>query len=65
MSKKLAIARAAWNPAKMAEQHDDVRLKMLCYAILAPNPHNKQPWSVELSDRTLLPFTLTVSASCR
>ena len=22
---------------------------MLCYAILAPNPFNKQPWSVELS----------------
>ncbi len=33
----------------MAEQHDDVRLKMLCYAILAPNPYNKQAWSVELS----------------
>jgi len=48
-SSKLAIARAAWDPAKVASQHDDVRLKMLCYAILAPNPHNKQPWSVELS----------------
>ena len=48
-SSKLAIARAAWDPAKVASQHDDVRLKMLCYAILAPNPFNKQPWSVELS----------------
>jgi hypothetical protein len=46
---KLAAARVAWSPAKMAEQYDDVRLKMLCYAILAPNPHNIQPWSVELS----------------
>lgn len=46
---KLAIARSAWDPAKMANQQDDIRLKMLCYAILAPNPHNKQPWLVELS----------------
>lgn len=41
-SSKLAIARAVWDPTKMAEQHDDIRLKMLCYAILAPNPFNKQ-----------------------
>jgi len=46
---KLAIARSAWDPEKMANQHDDIRMKMLCYAILAPNPYNKQPWLVELS----------------
>ncbi len=66
-SRKLAAARVAWDPAKAAEQHDDVRLKMLCYAILAPNPHNKQAWSVELrgedavalyvDPRRLLPMT--------
>jgi len=26
----------------------DIRLKVLSYAILAPNPHNKQPWIVKL-----------------
>lgn len=28
---------------------DDIRLKVLSYAILAPNPHNKQPWIVKLT----------------
>ena len=28
---------------------EDVRLKVLSYAILAPNPHNKQPWIVKLT----------------
>ncbi len=27
----------------------DIRLKVLAYAILAPNPHNKQPWIIKLS----------------
>ncbi len=27
---------------------NDVRLKLLAYAILAPNAHNRQPWLVEL-----------------
>ena len=28
---------------------EDIRLKVLAYAILAPNPHNKQPWIVKLT----------------
>lgn len=57
--------RAAWvNPGA---GETDVRRKALSYAILAPNPHNMQPWLVDLTtpdeitlyiDRTrLLPVT--------
>ncbi len=34
-----------WQPKK----HKDDRITMLSYAILAPNPHNRQPWKVDLS----------------
>lgn len=39
-------ALAAWtaDPARYA----DPRMRMLSYAILAPNPHNRQPWLVGL-----------------
>jgi len=39
-------ATAAWQPQ---EDYQDVRLRALSYAILAPNPHNRQPWMVDLS----------------
>ena len=29
--------------------YDEPRLRALSYAILAPNPHNRQPWLVDLS----------------
>ena len=35
-----------WSPVK----YQDDRLTMLSYAILAPNPHNRQPWIVDLSE---------------
>lgn len=41
--------REEWNPENVAKQYDDIRLKILCFAILAPNPHNKQPWKIDLS----------------
>jgi len=60
-----ASAIAAWNGPDPAET--DVRIRALSHAILAPNPHNRQPWLVDLSvageitlycDRTrLLPHT--------
>ncbi len=37
-------ALAPWKPAP----YDDPRKAALSYAILAPNPHNLQPWLVEL-----------------
>jgi hypothetical protein len=27
----------------------DIRLRLLSYAILSPNPHNKQPWNIQLT----------------
>lgn len=38
-------ALAPWG---MAGAYDDPRKNALSYAILAPNPHNRQPWIVEL-----------------
>lgn len=40
-------ARAPWNRAGSA--YDEPRMRALSYAILAPNPHNRQPWMVDLS----------------
>ena len=39
-------ALAPWQPAP----YDDPRKAALSYAILAPNPHNRQPWLIELVD---------------
>ena len=42
----LAQARAPWSQA--GDSFGDPRLDALAYAILAPNPHNRQPWQFEL-----------------
>ncbi|MEM9668417.1 MAG: twin-arginine translocation pathway signal protein [Pseudomonadota bacterium] len=42
----LAKAREPWTRA--GDSFGDSRLDALAYAILAPNPHNRQPWSFEL-----------------
>lgn len=39
-------ALAPWNKAG---DYADPRMRALSYAILAPNPHNRQPWIVDLS----------------
>ncbi len=39
-------ARAPWRQA--SEGFGDPRLDVLAYAILAPNPHNMQPWRIRL-----------------
>lgn len=39
-------ARAPW--ALAGDGYEDPRLFALSYAILAPNPHNRQPWMVDL-----------------
>lgn len=41
-----AVAREPWKQA--GESFGDPRLDALAYAILAPNPHNRQPWQFEL-----------------
>ena len=38
----------ALEPWQDAGQYDDPRLFALSYALLAPNPHNRQPWLIEL-----------------
>lgn len=41
-----------------APDYEDPRMRALSYAILAPNPHNRQPWTVELvgEDRIVIGF---------
>ena len=40
--------RTALLPWEQAGQYAEPRMKALSYAILAPNPHNRQPWLVDL-----------------
>jgi hypothetical protein len=40
--------RTASLPWTMAGQGEDARHRALSYALLAPNPHNRQPWLVDL-----------------
>jgi hypothetical protein len=45
-----AISVAPWREARAIGARDgDPRLFVVSHAILAPNPHNRQPWIVELS----------------
>lgn len=65
LDKLPSSAIAAWDGPAPTEP--DLRKRLLAYAILAPNPHNMQPWIVDLKtpgqidlycDRTrLLPWT--------
>ncbi|MSP43320.1 MAG: twin-arginine translocation pathway signal protein [Alphaproteobacteria bacterium] len=44
-------ARAPW---RTAGQYRDIRRRALSYALLAPNPHNRQPWLVRLDGEDAL-----------
>lgn len=49
----LAAARSpqtAFLPWESAGRYDDPRLRALSWALLAPNPHNRQPWLADLSE---------------
>ena len=41
--------RTALAPWDRAGQYEDPRMRALSWAILSPNPHNRQPWMVDLS----------------
>ncbi|MEP4052730.1 MAG: twin-arginine translocation pathway signal protein [Litorimonas sp.] len=43
----LSQAREPWDMA--GKPYSDYRLTALSYAVLAPSPHNRQPWLVELT----------------
>ncbi|OFX00724.1 MAG: hypothetical protein A3E78_11130 [Alphaproteobacteria bacterium RIFCSPHIGHO2_12_FULL_63_12] len=47
-------AREPWS--KAGTSFGDARLDALSYAILAPNPHNMQPWRIRLDDDALTVF---------
>lgn len=44
-TRKPVRALAPW---QMAGRYEDARLRALSWALLAPNPHNRQPWLAEL-----------------
>ena len=46
-SRTPSVALAPWDQAGVI--YDEPRKRALSYAILAPNPHNRQPWLVDLS----------------
>lgn len=60
MTRRPDAALAPWDSAGRGDaagrDYADPRLRALSYAILAPNPHNRQPWTVDLSrpDEVLL-----------
>ncbi|MEP2977941.1 MAG: twin-arginine translocation pathway signal protein [Lentilitoribacter sp.] len=39
-------------------QYSEPRMRALSYAILAPNPHNRQPWLVDLSNENQIILTV-------
>jgi len=39
-----------WNGPSADEK--DIRMQVLSYAVLCPNPHNKQPWKIQLTGDT-------------
>jgi len=42
------VETSSWDGHNIHEK--DIRVIVLSYAILAPNPHNKQPWLIQLKD---------------
>lgn len=54
---------AARMPWREAGRYNDRRKRFLSYALLAPNPHNRQPWLVRLDGTDM--FTLYVDLARR
>ena len=42
--------QTAYQPWERAGGYDDPRMRALSWALLAPNPHNRQPWLADLSE---------------
>ena len=59
----VGVSPTARGPWRKAGQYDDPRKRALSYALLAPNPHNRQPWLVRLEGADAL--TLQVDLARR
>ncbi len=44
------MPQLAYLPWEQAGSYDDPRMRALSWALLAPNPHNRQPWLADLSE---------------
>lgn len=44
----------AYLPWERAGAYDDPRMRALSWALLAPNPHNRQPWLADLSEEGVI-----------
>jgi len=42
--------KSAYLPWEQAGSHADPRMRALSWALLAPNPHNRQPWLADLTE---------------
>lgn len=47
VTRKPTQALEPWEAA--GETYSDLRMRALSYAVLSPNPHNRQPWKADLS----------------
>ncbi len=52
------LPRTAYLPWAQAGRYDDPRMRALSYALLAPNPHNRQPWLADLSEEGVITVLL-------
>lgn len=57
MTRTPSKALAPWQRAG-GSTYADPRMRALSYAILAPNPHNRQPWQVELQGEDTVVLTV-------
>ncbi|EDQ35569.2 hypothetical protein HPDFL43_20282 [Hoeflea phototrophica DFL-43] len=57
MTRTPSRALAPWQRAG-GSTYADPRMRALSYAILAPNPHNRQPWQVELQGEDTVVLTV-------
>jgi hypothetical protein len=46
--------RTAYLPWAQAGRYGDPRMRALSFALLAPNPHNRQPWLADLSEEGVI-----------
>jgi len=44
------MPQTAYLPWQRAGGYEDLRMRALSWALLAPNPHNRQPWLADLSE---------------